>query len=76
MLFFFFCKTNLTLLSTVDTIYMDGTFQYCEGCFTQMFTIHGFQNGHYIPLIFCLLPDKKYETYFYTLIIIPNAIID
>lgn len=37
-----------------------------------MFTIHGFQNGHYIPLIFCLILDKKYETYLYTL----NAIID
>jgi len=56
----------------VDSIYIDGTFQYCARFFTQMFTIHGFKNGHYIPLIFCLLSDKKYETYLYML----NAIID
>lgn len=30
----FSCKTNLTFLSTVDTIYMDGTFQYCARFFT------------------------------------------
>jgi len=68
----FSCMTNLIFVNTVDTIYVDGTFQYCARFFTQMFTIHGFQNGHYIPFIFCLLPDKKYETYLYML----NAIID
>lgn len=28
-----------------------------------MFTIHGFINYHYIPLAFCLLPDKETQTY-------------
>jgi hypothetical protein len=51
-------KTYLIFLNTVDTIYMDGTFQYCARFFTQMFTIHGFKNGHYIPLIFCLFLIK------------------
>lgn len=28
-----------------------------------MFTIHGTKNGHYIPLVFCLLPVKNMNTY-------------
>jgi hypothetical protein len=68
----FSCKTNLIFLNTIDAIYMNGTFQYCVRFFMQMFIIRGFKNGHYISLIFCLLPDKKYETYLYTL----HAIID
>jgi len=32
--------------------------------FLQLFTLHGFINNHYVPLVFCLLPDKKQETYF------------
>ncbi|KAE9524590.1 hypothetical protein AGLY_014640 [Aphis glycines] len=63
----FSCKTNLMFLyNVVETIYMDDTFQFCAKFFEQMFCIHGFKNGHYIPLIFILLPDKKYETYVYT----------
>lgn len=42
---------------------MDGTFSYCTKYFLQLFTIHGLFNGHYIPLVFCLLPDKRSETY-------------
>jgi len=45
---------------------MDGTFKYCPRFFLQMFTIHELKNGHYNPLIFCLLPDKSIETYSYT----------
>lgn len=28
-----------------------------------MFTIHGLENGHYVPLVFCLLPNKQASTY-------------
>jgi len=59
----FSCFTNLKLLTSVDTVYMDGTFDYCTRFFMQMFTIHGFQNGHYVPLIFCLLPNKLTSSY-------------
>lgn len=68
----FSCQTNLTFINEVDTIYMDGTFKYCPRFFLQMFTIHGLKNGHYIPLIFCLLPDKSFETYLFTLRYIVN----
>lgn len=62
----FSCYTNILLLKEVDTLYMDGTFKYSARFFTQLFTIHGLKNGHYIPLIFCLLPSKTTEIYAYT----------
>lgn len=61
----FTCTTNLQFLSLVKTIYVDGTFTYCTKFFCQLFTIHGFYNNHYIPLIFCLLPSKCGEVYEY-----------
>lgn len=57
------CKTNLQFLCDVESVYMDGTFNYCTKFYTQMFTVHGLKNGHYIPLVFCLLPNKLTETY-------------
>lgn len=59
----FTCETNLRLLSEIQCVYMDGTFGYCLKFFYQLFTIHGFKNGHYIPLVFCLLTNKRAETY-------------
>lgn len=62
-LIIFSCKENLSFLCGSETIYADGTFNYCTKFFTQLFTVHGFQNGHYIPLVFCLLKDKQSKTY-------------
>lgn len=59
----FSCYTNLHFLSLVDLLYMDGTFQYCTKYFCQLFTIHGFKNNFYIPLVYCLLPNKHTTTY-------------
>ena len=59
----FSCKSNLMFLSNVDTIFVDGTFKSCPSLFTQIFTVHGLQNGKYIPLLFFLLPDKELKTY-------------
>lgn len=42
---------------------MDGTFSYCPKYFYQLFTIHTVNNGHYIPLIFFLLPSKQFIVY-------------
>lgn len=55
--------SNLYFLCCTETVYMDGTFDFCPKFFTQLFTIHGYKNGHYVPLVFCLLPDKKQSTY-------------
>lgn len=59
----FSCETNIRSLCGMDYIYMDGTFSYCTKYFLQLFTIHGLKNGHYIPLVFCILRDKRSETY-------------
>ena len=50
-------------MSQVENIFVDGTFKYASRFFNQMFTLHGFKNGHYIPLVFCLLIDKSVKTY-------------
>lgn len=67
----FSCTTNIRVLSSVSRLYMDGTFNYCTRYFCQLFTIHGYVNEHYIPLLFCLLPNKSTETYkkLFTLVI-------
>jgi hypothetical protein len=62
-LLIFSTTTNLKCLCDVDTIYVDGTFKYCAQYFCQLFTLHGIVNGHYIPLVFCLLKNKEYTTY-------------
>ncbi|KAF0757884.1 Uncharacterized protein FWK35_00013416 [Aphis craccivora] len=62
----FTCESNMGFLCEIDDLYMDGTFKYAARFFMQMFTIHGIKNGHYIPLVFCLLPDKNMNTYINT----------
>lgn len=56
----FSCFTNLHFLCSVETVYMDGTFQFRCHYFSEMFTIHGFQNN---IGFFLLLPYKKCGTY-------------
>lgn len=59
----FSCETNLKFLCESEIILMDGTFEYSPKFFTQMFTIHAYSGGHYVPLAFFLLKNKKKETY-------------
>lgn len=59
----FSCETNLQFLSEKETLLMDGTFEYASKHFLQMFTIHGYSDGTYVPLVFLLLKDKKKQTY-------------
>lgn len=59
----FSCFTNLHFLCSVEKIFMDGTFSCCTKFFYQMFTVHGFKNGHYVPLVFGLLPKKTEHIY-------------
>ena len=48
---------------TLDDILIDGTFRYCPTFFMQLYTIHGTVNGYYMPLVYCLLPNKTQDTY-------------
>lgn len=56
-------KTNLEQLCKTKIILMDGTFEYCTKHFTQLFTIHSYAYNQYVPLVFCLLQDKKKRSY-------------
>lgn len=59
----FSCDTNLKFMCNSEKVYLDGTFRYCTKYFLQLFTIHVVENGHYIPVAFCLLPNKLRSTY-------------
>ena len=60
----FGCEVTLIFLCTVsEEIFADGTYKCCPKYFKQLYTIHGFKNGHYIPLVFCLLPSKSEACY-------------
>ncbi|XP_051157418.1 uncharacterized protein LOC127279226 [Leptopilina boulardi] len=54
---------NLKFLAESETIYPDRSFDYATAFYKHIFTLHGFFNGHYIPLAFCLLPNKRETTY-------------
>ena len=56
----FTCRLNLECLCSVDEIFMGGTFRCCptlKKIVTQLYTIHGYKNGNYIPLVFILSPE-------------------
>lgn len=56
-------KSNVKFMCSQDQFYVDGTFDYCPKHFLQLFTIHAYCNEHYVPVLFCLLKNKKKETY-------------
>ena len=56
-------KENLEFAAKIKTLLLDGTLQYCTKHFLQMFTIHSIVNNDYVPLLFCLLPNKQISTY-------------
>jgi len=47
----------------LESIYVDGTFEYCTKHFNRFISIHGYKDNSYVPLVFCLLQDKQRETY-------------
>ena len=47
--------------------YGDGTFKICPKIFFQFYTFHCCTEKLSIPLVYCLLPDKKQETYEFSL---------
>jgi len=62
-LIIFSCTSNLRAFCQAEIVYLDGTFDFCAKIFYQFLTFHGYLNGQYVPLIFCLLKDKKEVTY-------------
>ncbi|KAL8584038.1 hypothetical protein ACOMHN_022378 [Nucella lapillus] len=51
---------NLQFLCQDDVeVFGDGTFEFCPKFFYQLYTIHGYKNGHYLPCAFFLLQSKS-----------------
>ena len=59
----FSCSTNLQCLAGVQEVFMDGTFKCCPKCFAQLYTLHGYKSGNYVPLLYMLLPGKAEDVY-------------
>lgn len=55
---------NLQFLCQDDVeVFGDGTFEFCPKFFYQLYTIHGYKNGHYLPCAFFLLQSKTKNCY-------------
>jgi hypothetical protein len=59
----FTTSTNLRTLAACDTVLMDGTFRSCPRFFMQLYTIFGYANNCYLPLVYALLCNKEQSTY-------------
>jgi len=63
----FVCITsadNLKFMTTkCSDLFADGTFSYAPKYFMQLYTIHGFKNGYYLPLVYFFLFEKSKEMY-------------
>jgi hypothetical protein len=59
----FTTKTNLKFICQDVHLFGDGTFQYCAKFFHQLYTLHAYKNGQYVPCVFFLLPCKSKECY-------------
>ncbi|KAL4154469.1 hypothetical protein QTP88_000332 [Uroleucon formosanum] len=59
------CDFNLKCIIEHDCIdlFADGTFNYAPKYFEQLYTIHGYKNGYYLPLVYFFLFVKSKDTY-------------
>ena len=72
-LLIFATQANLRLLGQAEIVFSDGTFKCAPSrLFPKLYTIHGKCYGSVVPLVYCLLPNKREATY-RTLI---NALLD
>ena len=58
-----YTSTNLRTLAACDIVLMDGTFKSCPRFFMQLYTIFGYANHCYLPLVYGLLSNKEQSTY-------------
>ncbi|KAG0428716.1 hypothetical protein HPB47_024307 [Ixodes persulcatus] len=59
----FDCNTDLCRLNTCETWLCDGTFKVAPEMFYQLWVVHGLYKGRVLPLVYCLLPNKREATY-------------
>jgi MULE transposase domain len=59
-----FCTTsNLKLLCGANVVCMDGTFDAVPHLYSQLFTLHSFEHGKLLPLVYCLMSSKERTAY-------------
>ena len=60
----FSTQRNLRLLEQAEIVFSDWTFKCAPSrLFPQLYTIHGKYYGAVVPLLYCLLPNKRGATY-------------
>jgi hypothetical protein len=59
----FTCRINMQKLCECELILADGTFIHCQKFFKHIKTIHGYLNGHYVPLVRALLSNQTEALY-------------
>jgi hypothetical protein len=59
----FTCETNIRNFVKNECFIYGWHIFLLHQAFLQLFTIHRFQNGHYVPLVYRLLPNKTTDTY-------------
>ena len=59
----FATQASLTFLGNSRHWFMDGTFSTVPPQFSQLYTLHGFNQGIHVVGAYCLLPNKRTETY-------------
>jgi hypothetical protein len=55
--------TNMSLLNSSKHVFTDGTFSYILKYFLQMYSIHVYLNGFYVPIIFIFMNSKTQKSY-------------
>ena len=63
IIFIFETNQSVQLLSESQNWFGDGTFKVCADIFFQIYTIPAQINGHILPCIYALLPNKTGDTY-------------
>jgi len=55
--------SNLSLLNNAQHVFADGTFSYALKHFLQMYTVHVYINGFYLPIIYVFMETKSQQAY-------------
>jgi len=59
-----FCTpSSLKLLCEADVICVDGTFDCVPALYSQLLTVHAFEHGKLLPLVYCLMSSKERTGY-------------
>jgi hypothetical protein len=52
-------KENLKFMTMQNEFFGDGTFDYAPKFFLQLYTLHSYTNGFYVPIVYILLQIKQ-----------------